>query len=126
MILCIDATSNGSGGARRHLSEILNVLIDSNINYFNKIIVWGPDILLKILPTHDIIEKKSARLLNKGLLGIILWQILYRDKEFSKAGDIFFSPFGNYIGNNRPYVSMSRNMLMFERNEKNLVLVITD
>lgn len=118
MILCIDATSNGSGGARRHLSEILNVLIDSNINYFNKIIVWGPDVLLKILPTHDIIEKKSARLLNKGLLGIILWQILYRDKEFSKAGDIFFSPFGNYIGNNRPYVSMSRNMLMFERNER--------
>ncbi len=37
---------------------------------------------------------------------------------FKRKDIIVFSPFGNYFGKLRPFVSMSRNMLMFEKKQR--------
>ena len=118
MKLIIDACTKGSGGGKRHLSEILNEFVKSE-NIVSKIYIWGPRSLLDILPNHSIIVKNSPRTLNVGLLGSFIWQFFFRDLNFKKIDfDCIYSPYGNYTGALRPYVSMSRNMLMFERNER--------
>ena len=119
MILIIDAVSRGSGGSKRHLIEILNIYINNPAKYFDQIIIWGPETLLNILPNHKKILKKTHFFLNYSWIGFFIWQFFYKDNSFKKAfPDCIFSPFGNYIGKIHPYISMSRNMLMFEKEER--------
>lgn len=117
MKLIIDAISNGSGGAKRHLSEILNYC-DYNFCKFNSIEVWGPKSLLDHLPNNPKIIKKSHKILNYGLIGFLLFNIFMKRKLYKEKYDIIFSPFGNFTLPLHPYVSMSRNMLMFDENER--------
>ena len=119
MKLIIDASTQGSGGARRHLKEVLYHLINSPDFSVSHIYVWGPKSILSVIPDSSILHKNTSRLLNKGVIGVLIWQIFYRDNCFKLHDyDCIFSPFGNYIGNLRPYVTMSRNMLMFEKDER--------
>ena len=117
MNLGIDASTAGSGGARRHLIEIINCF-NPNEHGFSKILIWGQRDLLDELPNSDLIIKCSHPFLNKGLFHKILWQLLFRDSQFKKHIDVLFSPFGTYIGSFRPYVTMSRNMLVFDKSEQ--------
>jgi glycosyltransferase involved in cell wall biosynthesis len=118
MKIIIDASSKGSGGGKRHLKEILNEFINP-VHKINKIFIWGPKSLLNILPTSPLIKKNTSIFLNKGLLGTIIWQLIFRDRDFKKINfDCIYSPFGNYTGKLKPYVTMSRNMLMFEEKER--------
>ena len=117
MKLIIDAISNGSGGAKRHLSELLSY---SNYTFceFTIIEVWGPKSLLDYLPDNSKIIKKSHKLLDYGVIGFSIFNLFLKRKIFRKNYDIIFSPFGNFTHSLHPYVSMSRNMLMFEKNER--------
>ena len=118
MKIIIDASSYGSGGGRRHLTEILNEFINP-IYKINEIYIWGPKSILNILPQSPIIIKKTSKLLNSGALGFFIWQYFFRDLCFKKIDfDCIYSPFGNYTGKLKPYVTMSRNMLMFEEKER--------
>lgn len=117
MILGIDASTVGSGGARRHLIEILNCF-EPTKHGFSKILIWGHKDVLDQIPSSDIIIKHSHPFLNKGLFSRIFWQLFYRESQFKKNIDVLFSPFGTYIGNFRPYVTMSRNMLVFDKAEQ--------
>lgn len=117
MKLIIDAISNGSGGAKRHLSELLSY---TNYNFceFTLIEVWGPKSLLDYLPDNSKIIKKSHKLLDYGVIGFSIFNFFLKRKSFNKNYDIIFSPFGNFTHSLHPYVSMSQNMLMFEKNER--------
>ena len=117
MILGIDASTSGSGGAKRHLIELLQNF-DVRKHGFEKIIVWGVQRLLDELPNNEFIIKLSHPLLNGNFIKRILWQIFYRDNLIKNKCDVLFSPFGTYIGNISPYVSMSRNMLVFSKTER--------
>ena len=118
MILGIDASSIGSGGAKRHLIEILSCF-NPTIHGFCRIIIWAPDDFLQILPDKYFIVKKSHPLLNKSLLYRTIWQLIYSDRAFRFMNiDILFSPFGTYIGNFKSFVSMSQNMLVFDKIER--------
>ena len=118
MKIIIDASSSGSGGGRRHLSEILNEFINP-VYKINEIYIWGPKSILNVLPTSPIIIKKTSKLLNSGTLGFFIWQYFFRDSCFKKIDfDCIYSPFGNYTGKLKPYVTMSQNMLMFEQKER--------
>ena len=105
MNLIIDATSKISGGGRIYLDKI----------YF-----YAPHQFIKTLDySSDRIIDCSNKYINKGTLGILFWRIFLREKEFSKIKNkCIFSPFGDYFGNQKPYVSMSQNMLIFEKNER--------
>lgn len=58
MIIIIDACTQGSGGARRHLKEILNEFLKDEYK-ITGIFIWGPINLLKLLPNHSLITKKN-------------------------------------------------------------------
>jgi glycosyltransferase involved in cell wall biosynthesis len=116
MILGIDLTSPGSGGARRHITELLN-RFNPQDHGFNKIIVWGGADLLSKLPKKYFIEKRSHKYLNRSLNYRIIWNLFFKDKQVTSSCDILFSPFGTYYNKSFPYVSMSRNMLLFDNTE---------
>ena len=115
MNLTIDATSRISGGGRVYL---INLLKRVDNTQFNKIYIWAPKEFLHLIENKKKLIKKSSTLFEIGSIGIFLWRLLFRDKEFSKVSDCVFSPFGDYTGNFKPFVSMSQNMLIFEKNER--------
>jgi glycosyltransferase involved in cell wall biosynthesis len=118
MKLIIDACTQGSGGGKRHLIEVLAEFVKPE-NKFTKIYIWAPRKLIDILPNDPIIIKNSPRMLNMGILASFFWQFFFRDREFNKIDfGCIYSPYGNYIGKLKPYVTMSRNMLMFEEKER--------
>lgn len=117
MILGIDASTSGSGGAKRHLIELVNNFVPGQ-NGFSIIRIWGVNQLLDQLPESEAVQKISHPYLNKGFFYRTIWQIFYRDAAFRDKFDILFSPFGTYTGTIKPYVSMSRNMLIFDKNER--------
>lgn len=118
MVLGIDATTLGSGGFQRHLVEILRNYGSRN-NEFESIKIWGPGIVLKQIPNSVYIEKISHPLLNGNLFSRFLWKLLFRDSSFKNENiDVLLDPTGFYTGNFHPYVTMSRNMLIFDRKEQ--------
>lgn len=117
MILGIDASTAGSGGAKRHLTELL-LAFDPAKHGFEKIMIWGVTEFLNQLPERSYIIKVSDPWLNKGFLRRILWQLFLRDRSFKNKFDMLLSVFGTYTGSIRPYVTMSRNMLIFDASER--------
>jgi glycosyltransferase involved in cell wall biosynthesis len=118
MVLGIDTTNLSSGGGMTHLKEILSQYEIHN-KYFKKIIIWGSSTTLSKLPNKSYFKKKTHSFLNKGLFFRALWFTLFSKQEFTleKIG-ILFNPGGGYTGNFKPFVTMSRNMLVFEQTER--------
>ena len=62
--------------------------------------------------------KKKHILLNKGLFFRLIWQYYILAKEAKVMNcDLLFVPGGLYIGTFKPFVTMSRNLLPFEKKE---------
>ncbi|MHA8087431.1 glycosyltransferase family 4 protein [Aquirufa sp. Wall-65K1] len=118
MTLGIDASTPGSGGARRHLLEILKCFNPTE-DSFEKIKIWGVKRNLDQIPDYPWLEKISHPYLNKNFFYRTWWQIFIRSRTFQKSEiDVLFSPFGTFTGSFRPYATMSRNMLIFDVNEQ--------
>jgi glycosyltransferase involved in cell wall biosynthesis len=117
MILGIDASTVGSGGAKRHLIEVLNHFVPEKYN-FSIIKIWGRQDVLEQLPNNPYLLKYSHPFLNRGLAYRTIWQFFIRDRSFKSEIDVLISPFGTYIGKFRPYATMSRNMLVFDKKEQ--------
>lgn len=116
MRIGIDATNIGGGGGITHLKEFLNQLAsDTFLKNYYKVVVFGSEKVLDQCPNNIIIVKWTHPLLNKGLLERVFFQLFHFDKEIKKSCDILFSITGDYIGKFKPVVSMSRNMLLYER-----------
>lgn len=117
MIIGIDATNLGGGGGVTHLKEILASLINDFplLNNDHKIIVFSSTKVLQKLPDSLQIEKLTFPELNRNLLYRVLFQLFRYDQEIVKRCDILFSITGDYIGHFKPVVSMSQNMLLYER-----------
>tara|TARA_B100001059_G_scaffold219955_1_gene241488 strand:- start:11893 stop:13050 length:1158 start_codon:yes stop_codon:yes gene_type:complete len=112
----IDATNIGSGGGVTHLKEILNNFNHEMFkNDIEKIIVFSSKKVLDQLNDFHFLQKKTYDDLNKGLLSRVYFQLFKFDKEIDKYCDILYSLTGDYIGKFVPVVSMSRNMLLHER-----------
>ena len=112
MIIFIDATNIGKGGGYTHLYEILNS------NSFKEsdllIYVMAQKLILDKLPKKTNIKFLESNLLEKTLLHRLYFQIFKIDNYIPKDS-IVFSITGDYLGSHKPVVSMSRNMLLYER-----------
>lgn len=116
MRIGIDATNIGGGGGVTHLQEVLNSLnSNQSLDIPNKIIVFSSTKVLKKITDSELIEKLSFPGLNRNLFHRIYFQFFLFDKEIKSRCDILFSITGDYIGNFKPVVGMSQNMLLFER-----------
>jgi glycosyltransferase involved in cell wall biosynthesis len=109
MTIVFDATNIGEGGGLTHLKEIL-----SFYNHPYKIILIAQDKIKKQIPDYNFLVKKTHQSLNKTLFHRLYFQIFLIDKLIPKDA-IVYSITGDFLGRHKPLVSMSTNMLLYER-----------
>jgi glycosyltransferase involved in cell wall biosynthesis len=80
-----------------------------------KVVVFASQKVLKQLPEDNVIQKITFSAFNKGLFHRVWFQLFGYDKNIKQHCDILFSITGDYLGNFKPVVGMSRNMLLYER-----------
>jgi glycosyltransferase involved in cell wall biosynthesis len=115
MNLAIDATNIRSGGGITHLKEILKV----KPKKFKKIYIWSSIKTLSYIEDKKWIKKKTNFFINHSFVASFLWQYLFLDHKLKKMNcNILFVPGGVYLGNFK-FVTMCRNMLPFDNNERN-------
>ncbi|HEY9221965.1 MAG TPA: glycosyltransferase family 1 protein [Lutibacter sp.] len=119
MILGIDASNIRSGGGLTHLKEILENAEPNKYN-FEKVIVWSNNETLARLPYYPWLQKETHNWLNKSFVFSFLFQILLLSKiAVSEKCNLIFVPGGTFFGSFQNIVSMSQNMLPFEKEERN-------
>lgn len=117
MILGIDATNIRGGGGLTHLTEIL-LNAEPTAHGFEKVIVWSNNDTLSKLPNLPWLVKKTHRWLNKSVFFSFLFQRQLLSKQAIKEScTILFVPGGTFLGNFKHILSMSQNMLPFEKEE---------
>lgn len=117
LIIGIDATNLRDGGGVTHLTEIL-CAVNPSKHGITKIIVFGGEKILSLLENKPWLEKIHPPELNQGIFSRLFWQKF----KFIKAAkachcDLLFIPGGSYFVAFKPIVTMSRNMLPFEKSE---------
>src|SRR6266516_4027540 len=117
MRLGVDASNLRAGGGITHLVELLRVA--DPLRYgFSHVIVWSGQAVLDRLEDRLWLVKSSQPLLDRSLPYRAFWQRVRLSSLARMAGcDVVFVPGGSYVGNFRPMVTMSRNMLPFEWRE---------
>jgi len=118
MILGIDASNLRRGGGLTHITEILkNVAIEQYC--FDSVVIWGADNLNQI-PEYSWLNKQYEPFLEKSFIARTYWKVFVFPKKIQQFRcNLIFSPGGYFISRRVNYVSMSRNMLLFESKERN-------
>ena len=114
----VDATNIRTGGGLTHLTELLDFVVLEQFR-IKKIIIWSNSKTLKRLPNYPWLKKKKNKLIDLNPLLNFLWQLFHLNKElvYEKC-DILFVLGGTYLGNFKPFVTMCRNLLPFDKNER--------
>jgi len=116
MRLGIDATNVGGGGGVTHLKEVIEHYDAVSFkNKISSIIIFSSQRILDLVEDQEIVEKVTFAELNQGLFKRVLFQLTKYDKEIEKRCDVLFSITGDYVGDFKPVIGMSRNMLLYER-----------
>ncbi|MDA9327212.1 glycosyltransferase family 4 protein [Flavobacteriaceae bacterium] len=113
MKIGIDATSIVDGGGFTHLKELIENYLNQKSNH--QLIVYDSKNVLDQLSNHPKLSKHNFSFLNKSRLHRLFFQILLFDKYLKSECDVFISVTGDYFGSFRPYIAMSQNMMLFER-----------
>ena len=93
---------------------------DPNQYNFEKVIVWSNDETLSRLPDYPWLRKETHKWLNKSFVFSFLFQMLLLSKiAVSEKCNLLFVPGGTFFGSFQKIVSMSQNMLPFEKEESN-------
>ena len=109
----IDATSIVDGGGLTHLKELIEYYLKQKINH--QLIIYASKNVLDQLSNHPKLSKHNYNFLNKSRLHRLFFQFFLFDKYLKSECDIFLSVSGDYVGSFRPYVAMSQNMMLYER-----------
>ncbi len=113
----LDASNLREGGGLTHLVEFLSSAHPQD-HGFGRIVVWGSGETLAHLPERAWLETRNPPEMGQGQAARARWQHRVLAGEARREGcDVLFSPGGNYTGDFRPFVTMSRNMLPFDRPE---------
>jgi glycosyltransferase involved in cell wall biosynthesis len=108
-IIVIDATNIGGGGGVTHLKEILAA---TDPKFFVAVIAQQK--VLKQLPHHARLALIAHQMLEKTLLHRVFFQLFLMDRMIP-ADAVVFAVSGDFLGRHKPVVSMSQNMLLYER-----------
>lgn len=118
MILGIDATNIRTGGGLTHLKEILE---NGKPNSFGitKVVIWSNTGTLNNLPDSIWLDKVTHKFLNKSFVYSFFYQMFFLSKSAKLVHncDLLFVPGGTFLGSFKNIVSMSQNMLPFEKTE---------
>jgi glycosyltransferase involved in cell wall biosynthesis len=113
----IDASRNRSGGAKAHIIGIINEC-DPNKHGIEKIHLWTYNSLLKVLPDYPWLVKHNPPQLEQSIFKQLKWQYFSLPMEVKKYNcDILLNTDAGTICPYQPSVTMSRDMLSFEKRE---------
>jgi hypothetical protein len=113
----VDASNLNFGGGLTHILELL-AAAQPEKNGIERVVVWGRTDTLNRLEDRSWLVKCTPTALGKGLLQRTLWQIYRLSQAARDEGcDVLFVPGGSYSGNFHPVVTMSQNLLPFEKPE---------
>lgn len=117
MIIAIDASRNRSGGAKRHLIELLKN-IGKYLHRDDFVHVWSYQDLLEEIDDYPWLRKHTAKLLEKSLPYQLYWQRYILPKQFKKNQcDIILNTDAGTMCRVSPCITMSRDMLSYEDGE---------
>lgn len=114
MRIGVDASNLREGGGVTHLIEMLGAL-DCEAAGIAKLTVWGSRSILDLIKHAPRVELRPIRVQTQ--LRQFLWQARELGAEAARAADILFVPGGTYLGGFRPFVTMSRTLLPFDKSE---------
>ncbi|MEQ6123442.1 glycosyltransferase [Pseudotenacibaculum sp. MALMAid0570] len=118
MKIAIDASRNRSGGAIVHAVNILKHFDPIYYKNINEIHLWSYDSLLNKIPDYPWLVKHSPKALNKNITHQLYWQYYKLPKEIRKNEcALLFSLDAGSVCRFSPYITMSRDMLSFEKKE---------
>ena len=113
----IDASNLRRGGGVTHLIEILRAA-EPDRQGISKVVVFGSASTLAQLDSQPWLVKRALPDLDSGLLARLFWQCFKITALLHKENcSILFVPGGSFSSSFRPVVTMSRNLLPFERQE---------
>src|ERR1043166_8703959 len=109
MRLGIDASNLRSGGSLTHITELLSYACPER-HGIDRVIVWGGSEILSRLPRRPWLEAVHEPMVDSTLPVRVFWQQT-RLARLARANacDLLFVPGSTYLGNFRPFVTMSRN-----------------
>jgi len=113
----IDASNLRLGGGVTHLRELLRAAAPERLG-IARVVVWGGARTLAEMPARPWLELAHEPVLDGPLWMRQRWQS-FRLAELARAScDALFVPGGAYWGRFWPFVTMSRNLLPFEKPER--------
>ena len=115
IVIGIDATSIVDGGGFTHLSQFFINYLKVNQQSTHQMNIYASKKVLDQLPEHPKFLKRNFSYLNKYRFHRIFFQSFLFDKILKKECDILFSVTENYIGDFRPSIGMSHNIMLYER-----------
>lgn len=114
--LGIDAMNIRDGGGLTHLREILTNIDDANL-LFDKVIVWGNDICLEVLPNRSWLVKIQPLKSNSGFIRRTFWQVFSLATAAKQMRcSVLFIAGGSSFTSFKPTVTICHNMLPFTEN----------
>lgn len=117
MILGINASRAKSGGAVAHLKGVLST-IDPSKYGITAVHIWGYRELLHVLPDSDWLYKHEPIELSKSIFKQLRWERAILPKELSETNcSILLNVDAGSICRFSPAVTMSRDMLSYEKGE---------
>jgi len=116
MILGIDASNLRAGGGVTHLVELLTAA-NPSAHGFDRVTVWAGQRTLARLPDRLWLHPVHHALLDRSLPARLLWQLGALPRHL-RGYDLLFVPGGICVGTSHPFVTMSRNLLPFDPQER--------
>ena len=113
----IDASNLRAGGGITHLVEVIRAAQPADTD-LSRIVVWGSADTLARVPSAPWLSLQHEPELDRSLPHRLAWQRMTLHRRAAAASDLLFSPGGSYGGPFRPFVTMSRNLLPFQTEER--------
>ncbi|MDF1865105.1 MAG: glycosyltransferase family 1 protein [Saprospiraceae bacterium] len=115
--IAIDASRSRSGGGKAHLVGILSEL-DPSVHGIEEIHIWAYKSILDSLPNLPWIKKHCPKETEMSILKQLYWQYSKLHIEISNQEcDILLNTDAGSVCQFHPAITMSRDMLSFERRE---------
>ncbi len=116
-ILGIDASNLNEGGGVTHLKGILSSF-DPIKHHFDKLIIWGGDNLDQ-LEKQPWLEIRKPKELSGNILVKEYWKLFKFPNLVKTECGLLFSPGAGVSSKKLAYITMCRNMLVFDKTERN-------
>ena len=117
MRLAINASRARSGGGKSHLVGVLSS-INPYSHGFNEIHVWSYRELLSLLPKKSWLIKHTIKVSNQSIIKQIFWEYFFLPDEIKKSKcNILINVDAGTVCKFKPSVTMSRDMLSYEKEE---------